>query len=82
MKKLLEALHHPGPITPQLKGPSDYQRNAQLVEITRLAAYGSAIHLDMLTRMSKANKETAWRYSKLEIQNRLRTIFEVNTDGQ
>jgi hypothetical protein len=82
MKKLLEALRHPGPITPQLKGPSDYQRHAQLVEIARLAAYGSTLHLHMLTRMSKANKENAWRYSKLKIQNRLRTIFEVTTDGQ
>lgn len=82
MKTILEALHHSGPITPQLAGPSDYQRNVQLVEIARLAAYGSTLHLAMLTRMSKANKETAWRYSKLEIQNRLRTIFEVNTDGQ
>ena len=40
-KKLLEALRHPGPLTPQLKGPSDYQRSAQLVEIARLAAYAA-----------------------------------------
>jgi hypothetical protein len=80
MKKLLEALRHPGPITPQLKGPRDYQRHAQLVEIARLAAYGSTIHLHILCRMGKADRATAWRFSKIEIKSRLRAMFEVSTD--
>ncbi|PZO45644.1 MAG: hypothetical protein DCF17_00930, partial [Shackletoniella antarctica] len=66
--------------TPQLKGPSDYQRHAQLVEIARLAAYGSTIHLHILCRMGKADRATAWRFSKIEIKSRLRAMFEVSTD--
>ena len=77
MKKLLEALRHPGPLTPQLQGPSDYQRNAQLVEIARLAAYGSTLHLHILCRMGKANRATAWRFSKIEIKSRLRAMFDA-----
>ncbi len=82
MKQLLEALRHTGPITPQVQGPSDYQRNQQLIEVARIAAYGSTTHLYRLTHMSAANKAIAWKFSKAEVKNCLRIIFEVSPDGQ
>lgn len=75
--KLLEALRHRGPITPQLEGPSDYQRNKQLVEIARLAAYGSTTYLHILCRMSPANKAIAWKFSKADTKARLRAMHNA-----
>lgn len=76
MFKLIEALRDPAPITPQLEGPSEYQRNAQLVEVARRAARGSTLHIHILCRMSEANKLVAWKYSKAEVKERLHVIFE------
>lgn len=81
MKKLVEALRDPGPITPQLAGPSQYQRNAQLVEIARCAARGSMLHLSILCRMSEANRLTALTYSKAETKEILRSMIEGIENG-
>ncbi|MGB5972691.1 MAG: hypothetical protein WBG38_05205 [Nodosilinea sp.] len=43
-EKFIAALLDPCPITPRRAGPSEYQLNAQLVNIARLAAHGSMHH--------------------------------------
>ena len=76
-KTLIEALHHRGPITPQLEGPSEYQRNKVLIETARRAARGSMLHLQVLERMSEANKCIAWTFSTADTKARLKTMLDA-----
>jgi hypothetical protein len=76
-EKFIAALRDPCPIMPQLEGPSDYQRNKQLVEIARLAAHGSMHHLHILTRMSEANKHLAWKFLPTDAKDRLKAMFDA-----
>lgn len=75
--RLIEALRYRGPITPQLEGPSEYNRNQQLVAIARLAARGSTLHGHILVRMSDENKRRAWQYSTAEVKALLRAIYDA-----
>lgn len=79
--KLLEALRPSGPITPQIEGPSDYQRNKQLIEILRLASLGSSTHLHMMERMSSANKATAWTFSKADTKARIKALYGASVEN-
>ncbi|MBE9155368.1 hypothetical protein IQ265_00710 [Nodosilinea sp. LEGE 06152] len=84
-EKFIEALRSRVPITPRLEGPSEYQRNKQLVNIARLAAHGSMHHLHILCRMSEANKRTAWAFSTADAKERLKHMFNapgVNKHGK
>lgn len=76
-KQLIEALRHRGPITPQAEGPSEFQRNQQLITIARLAARGSTLHGHILVRMSDENKRRAWQYSTGEVKALLRAIYDA-----
>ena len=83
--KLIEALRDRRPITPQREGDSEYQRNKQLVDIARLASRGSTLHGQILCRMSEDNKRRAWTYSKAEVKDLLRVIYdasEVSSHGK